>query len=67
VEKTLSSADHGIVVDENGDRKDAYLDCGIETVNGSDVLLRRLGRQAREGQGWHRPTSCSMPSRSASP
>jgi hypothetical protein len=51
VEKTLGTADHVRVVDENGDRKDAYLDCGIETVNGSDVLLALWDGKPARGRG----------------
>jgi SMODS and SLOG-associating 2TM effector domain 1 len=51
VEKTLGSADHVHVIDENGDRKDGYLDCGIETVNGSDVLLALWDGDPARGKG----------------
>ncbi|HSC08034.1 MAG TPA: hypothetical protein VLD59_14510, partial [Steroidobacteraceae bacterium] len=51
VEKTLGSADHVRVIDENGDRKDGYLDCGIETVNGSDVLLALWDGDPARGKG----------------
>jgi conflict system pore-forming effector with SLATT domain len=51
VEKSLDTADHVHVVDENGDRKDSYLDCGIETVNGSDVLLAVWDGDPARGKG----------------
>ena len=51
VEKTLDKADHVHVVSENGDRKDSYLDCGIETVNGSDVLLAVWDGDPARGKG----------------
>ena len=36
---------------ENGDREDAYLDCGIETVNGADVLLAVWDGDSARGKG----------------
>jgi hypothetical protein len=51
VEKTLAAADHVRVVDENGDRKDSYLDCGIETVNGCDVLVAYWDGDPARGKG----------------
>jgi len=51
VEKTLAHADHTKVIVENGDRKDAYLDCGIETVNGSDVLVAVWDGDSARGKG----------------
>ncbi|MEO7412190.1 MAG: hypothetical protein ABIZ81_02440, partial [Opitutaceae bacterium] len=39
VETLLAQAEEVRVITENGSREDAYLDCGMETVNGSDVLL----------------------------
>ena len=51
VEETLATADHLKVITENGDRKDAYLDCGIETVNGSDVLIAVWDGDSARGKG----------------
>ncbi len=51
VETTLATADHLKVITENGDRKDAYLDCGIETVNGSDVLIAVWDGDSARGKG----------------
>eukprot|EP01035_Chromulina_nebulosa_P066646 gene66646-91256_t len=36
VETMLTQAEHVRVITENGTREDAYLDCGMETVNGAD-------------------------------
>ncbi len=35
VEKNLEQAENVRVITENGSREDAYLDCGMETVNGT--------------------------------
>jgi hypothetical protein len=51
VEETLATADHLRVIDESGDRKDSYLDCGIETVNGADVLLAVWDGDPARGKG----------------
>jgi hypothetical protein len=51
VEKMLAVADHVSIVDEYGDRKDGYLDCGIETVNGSDVLIAVWDGNSARGKG----------------
>ncbi len=50
-EQMLAAADHVKVINENGDRKDAYLDCGIETVNGSDVLIAIWDGDPARGKG----------------
>ncbi len=50
-EKMLATADHLKVINQNGDRKDAYLDCGIETVIGSDVLIAFWDGDAARGKG----------------
>ncbi len=39
------------VIAENGSREDAYLDCGMETVDGSDVLLAIWDGQPARGKG----------------
>jgi hypothetical protein len=51
VEKTLASADHVRTISEYGDRKDGYFDCGIETVNGADVLLAVWDGEPARGRG----------------
>lgn len=51
VEKTLAAADHVRVIAESGDRKDSYLDCGIETVNGADVLIALWDGNPARGKG----------------
>ena len=47
----LAAADHVRTIDENGDRKDGYLDCGIETVNGADVLIAFWDGAPARGKG----------------
>jgi hypothetical protein len=51
VERTLTQAEHTRVISESGAREDAYLDCGMETVNDSDVLLALWDGQAARGKG----------------
>lgn len=51
VEQMLAAADHVRTIDENGDRKDGYLDCGIETVNGADVLIAFWDGEGARGKG----------------
>jgi hypothetical protein len=51
VEETLAAADHVHIISENGDRKDGYLDCGIETVNGADVLIAVWDGEPARGKG----------------
>ena len=51
VEKMLAKADHVRTISEYGDRKDGYLDCGIETVNGADVLLALWDGEPARGKG----------------
>ena len=51
VEETLATADHLRVISETGAREDAYLDCGIETVNDADVLLVVWDGQPARGKG----------------
>ncbi|HWN05522.1 MAG TPA: hypothetical protein VNO53_00040 [Steroidobacteraceae bacterium] len=51
VERMLAAADHVRTIDENGDRKDGYLDCGIETVNGADVLIAFWDGAPARGKG----------------
>jgi len=51
VETMLTHAEHVHVITENGTREDAYLDCGMETVNGADVLLAVWDGQPARGKG----------------
>ena len=51
VEQILTQAEHTRVISENGTREDAYLDCGMETVNDADVLLALWDGQAARGKG----------------
>ncbi len=51
VETMLTHAEHVRVITENGTRDDAYLDCGMETVNGADVLLAVWDGQPARGKG----------------
>jgi hypothetical protein len=51
VEQLLTRAGHLQVINENGSREDAYLDCGMETVNGSDVLIALWNREPARGKG----------------
>ena len=51
VETLLQRAEHVQVSTEGGAREDAYLDCGLETVNGSDLLVAVWDAQAARGKG----------------
>ncbi len=51
VETMLTHAEHVSVITENGTREDAYLDCGMETVNGADVLLAVWDGEPARGKG----------------
>jgi hypothetical protein len=51
VEAMLALAENVRVIAENGSREDAYLDCGMETVNGSDVLIAVWDGEAARGKG----------------
>jgi hypothetical protein len=51
VEQILARAEHARVISENGAREDAYLDCGMETVHGADVLLALWDGNAARGKG----------------
>jgi len=51
VEAMLAHAEHVRVITENGTREDAYLDCGMETVSGADVLLAVWDGQPARGKG----------------
>jgi hypothetical protein len=50
-ERFLARADHVRVVGENASREDGYLDCGMETVNDSDVLIALWDGSAARGKG----------------
>lgn len=50
-ERMLEQAEHVRIIAENGAREDAYLDCGMETVNGSDVLLAIWDGEPARGKG----------------
>lgn len=51
VERLLAQAEHVRVITENGTREDAYLDCGMETVNGADLLLAVWDGEQARGKG----------------
>jgi hypothetical protein len=51
VEKILDKAEHIRVITENGTREDAYLDCGMATVDGADVLLALWDDEPARGRG----------------
>jgi hypothetical protein len=50
-EELLACAEHERVIAENGSREDAYLDCGMETVDGADVLIAVWDGQPARGKG----------------
>jgi hypothetical protein len=51
VEALLARAEHVRVVAESGNREDSYLDCGMETVDGSDVLVALWDGEPARGKG----------------
>ena len=51
VEKIFSRAADSRVVAQEGDREEAYLDCGIETVNACDVLIAIWDGEPARGPG----------------
>ncbi len=51
VEETLEHAEHVRIITENGTREDAYLDCGMATVDGADVLLAVWDGEPARGRG----------------
>jgi hypothetical protein len=51
VERTLGGAEHVRVITENGTRQDAYLDCGMATVDGADVLMAVWDGEPARGKG----------------
>ena len=51
VEEMLAGAGHVRVIAENGSREDAYLDCGMETVNACDVLMAVWDGEPARGKG----------------
>ncbi len=51
VETALARAEHLRIINDNGTREDAYLDCGLETVDGSDVLIAVWDGEPAHGKG----------------
>jgi hypothetical protein len=51
VEQLLARAEHLRIITGNGTREDAYLDCGLETVDGSDVLIAVWDGEQAHGKG----------------
>lgn len=51
VEALLGRADAVTVLGGEGEREEAYLDCGIETVNGCDVLIALWDGEPARGRG----------------
>ena len=51
VEALVNGAEHVRVITENGTREDAYLDCGMATVEGCDVLLAVWDGEPARGKG----------------
>lgn len=51
VEALLADAEHAGVIGERHARDDAYLDCGMETVNHCDVLLAVWNGEPSRGRG----------------
>lgn len=51
VEALLTRADAVTVLGGEGEREEAYLDCGIETVNACDVLLALWDGEPARGRG----------------
>jgi len=51
VEGILNQAEHIRVITENGTREDAYLDCGLATVDGSDLLVAVWDGEPARGKG----------------
>jgi hypothetical protein len=50
-EALLTKAEQMRVITENGSREDAYLDCGMETVNDCDVLIAVWDGESSHGKG----------------
>jgi hypothetical protein len=51
VEALLADSEHARVIGERTAREDAYLDCGMETVNHCDVLLAVWDGEPSRGRG----------------
>ena len=51
VEALLAEAEHARVIGERSHRDDAYLDCGMETVNHCDLLLTFWNGEPSRGRG----------------
>jgi hypothetical protein len=50
-EQQLAGAEHLRIIQRNAARDDAYLDCGLETVDGADVLMSVWDGQPAHGKG----------------
>jgi hypothetical protein len=51
VEALLQQSEHLQVANDEGPREDAYLDCGLETVNGADLLIAVWDGEPARGKG----------------
>jgi hypothetical protein len=51
VERWLGRAEHLRTINVNGSRDDAYLDCGMATVEGADVLIALWDGEPAHGKG----------------
>ncbi len=51
VELLLNRAEHVSIINSSGSREDAYLDCGMQTVDGSDVLIALWDGKPAHGKG----------------
>jgi hypothetical protein len=51
VEQWLGRAEHLRTINVNGSREDVYLDCGLETVDGADVLIALWDGESAHGKG----------------
>jgi hypothetical protein len=51
VEHWLRDAEHVRIINAHGSRDDAYLDCGLETVDGADVLIALWDGEPAHGKG----------------
>ncbi|HEY1794374.1 MAG TPA: hypothetical protein VGG34_15775 [Opitutaceae bacterium] len=51
VEELLGDAEHVRVITENGSREDAYLDCGMATVDSCDLLVAVWDGEPARGKG----------------
>jgi hypothetical protein len=51
VEHWLTDAEHTRIISAQSSRDDAYLDCGLETVDGADVLIALWDGEPAHGKG----------------